>query len=207
MKSIVAYIRYHFSDIIIAMLVALLFLLIWKISAQQLSSKSFIFTPKYAAKPQLILVSGATGAGKSTFGMSIALRQNILKCISTDTIREVTRRFDQSPAVMRSSYEGNDDPVVNWRECCNALNTGIDAVVDDAKRRGTSLVLEGVHIIPSNYLIDRWKASGGQAVGILLAISDEEAHRGLIFKRGEMTKKGEEKKLRRLQGCARSRTK
>jgi 2-phosphoglycerate kinase len=100
---------------------------------------------------------------------------------------------------MRSSYEGSDDPVVNWKEACNALNTGVDAIVDDARKRGVSLVLEGVHILPSNYLIDRWKSSGGVAVGVLLAISDAEAHRGLIFKRGEMTKRGEEKKMKQFE--------
>jgi 2-phosphoglycerate kinase len=183
------------------MMLLFIIICVWfvSLSAQSSSSRSFLFTPKYQSKPQLILVAGCTGTGKSTFGMSIALRQNILKCISTDTIRAVTRRFDQSPAVMRSSYEGSEDPVENWREACNALNTGVDAIVDDARKRGVSLVLEGVHILPSNYLIDRWKSSGGTAVGVLLAISDAEAHRGLIFKRGEMTKRGEEKKMKQFE--------
>ena len=52
--------------------------------------RSFVFSPKQNTKPQLVLIAGCTGTGKSTFGMSVALNQNILKCISTDTIREGT---------------------------------------------------------------------------------------------------------------------
>ena len=72
------------------------------------------------------------------------------------------------------------------------LDVSIEALVNDAMKRGVSLVLEGVHIIPSNILIDRWIASGGVALGCLLTITDAEAHRKLIFRRGEVTKKGEE---------------
>ena len=35
--------------------------------------------------PKLIIITGCPGTGKSTFGMSLALEQGILKCISTDT--------------------------------------------------------------------------------------------------------------------------
>jgi len=73
------------------------------------------------------------------------------------------------------------------------MEDSIDGLVDDAINRGVSLVLEGVHIVPSNKLIDKWKSVGGDALGCLLVITDEEAHRDLIFKRGEITKKGSEK--------------
>jgi 2-phosphoglycerate kinase len=45
--------------------------------------------------------------GKSTFGMSVALSQGILKCISTDSAREVMRSYDDNPVLHRSSYEGD----------------------------------------------------------------------------------------------------
>jgi len=77
------------------------------------SARAFLGSPKGASgsadenKPKLILIGGAPGTGKSTFGMSLALDQGILKCISTDTIRAVMRSFvaqDVSPALHRSSY-------------------------------------------------------------------------------------------------------
>lgn len=54
--------------------------------------------------PKLILISGCPGTGKSTFGMSLALEQGILKCISTDTVRAVMRSYvpeSISPALHR----------------------------------------------------------------------------------------------------------
>ena len=75
-----------------------------------------------ATPPLLILISGCTGTGKSTFGMEVAISLGILKCISTDTIRQVMRPFNEfNPALHRSSYAGNGDPIVNWLECCAAV--------------------------------------------------------------------------------------
>jgi len=57
--------------------------------------------------PKLILITGCPGTGKSTFGMSLALEQGILKCISTDTVRAVMRSYvpeSISPPLHRSSY-------------------------------------------------------------------------------------------------------
>ena len=168
------------------------------------ASRSFLFSPKIDVKPQLIVIAGCTGTGKSTFGMSVALSQSILKCVSTDTIREVTRTINlnspdpsKPPALFRSSYEGDGDPVADWRDSCNVLSPGIDALVRDAMKRGTSLVLEGVHIQPDreSALLEDWRKQGGTALGVLLMIKDAEAHRSLIFKRGEVTRKGEEKKI------------
>ncbi|KAJ1626735.1 hypothetical protein T492DRAFT_1030364 [Pavlovales sp. CCMP2436] len=122
---------------------------------------SFLFAPKLNAQPRLVLIGGCTGTGKSTFGMEIALSQGILKCVSTDTVREVTRAFDRhTPALHRSSYSGDMEPVQGWKEASGMLDEGINALVDDAIKRGVSLVLEGVHLIPSNNLLNKWEQAG-----------------------------------------------
>lgn len=130
--------------------------------------------------------------------MTVALNQGILKCISTDSVRQVLRsksddRSSSPAALHRSSYSGSGDAVTEWKECCQVLHKSVESLVIDALNRGVSLVLEGVHIVPSNDLLDKWRADGGEAVGCLLVINDAEAHRDLIFKRGEITKKGSEK--------------
>ena len=53
-----------------------------------------------------------------------------------------------------------------------------------------------MHITPSSTLVNRWKAAGGVAVGVLLTIREESAHEALIFRRGEITQKGEDKKIK-----------
>ena len=150
---------------------------------------------------QMILVAGCTGSGKSTFGMEVAISRSILKCISTDTIRQVLRinqeHKDLAP-LHRSSYMGNDDPIVNWQETCETLRNGIDAIVDDSINRGTSLVLEGVHVLPDNNYINKWIDHGGTALGVVLCLPDAELHRKVIFHRGELTGKGAEEQLNKF---------
>lgn len=156
------------------------------------SSRFFLTSPK-VDKPKLILITGSPGTGKSTFGMTVALDQGILKCISTDTVRAVMRSFvseDVSPALHRSSYapafEG-DDPVRSWKETCTVLHHSVEGLVDDAIKRGQSLVVEGVHVVPSSCFIERWEANGGVAIGCLLQIQDPEKHKAQLRRRGFMT--------------------
>jgi len=79
------------------------------------------------------------------------------------------------------------------------LSKSVDELVDEMIRRGASLVLEGVHIMPNSYLIERWEASGGVATGIVLQVPDEEAHKSLLLRRGVTTGKGEEEKLAKFK--------
>ena len=174
-----------------------MFITFWIIALHVVSalSSNFVGNKPFAAAltktaPHLVLISGCTGTGKSTFGMEVAMSQGILKCISTDTIRQVMRGFIDDPALHRSSFAGQDDAVVNWMECCNVLKGGVEGIVKDSIKRGTSLVLEGVHIVPGPELIDLWESSGGVAVGCVLTITDANIHRDVIERRGELTKKG-----------------
>ena len=157
--------------------------------------------PTQPVVPRLVLISGSTGAGKSSLGMTIALNTGILRCISTDVVRQVLRSVDhqKTPALYRSSYSGAGDAIEQWKECCDAVGNSVTNLVDDSLRRGNSLVLEGVHIIPSNTMIDRWKAAGGVATGVVLVIPDEKAHRDFIVKRGQMTGKGADGQLAGFQ--------
>jgi 2-phosphoglycerate kinase len=169
-----------------------------------MSSSRFVMkTPKEQAKPSLILISGSPGTGKSTFAMSIALDQGILRCISTDTIRATMRSFvskDISPALHRSSFsqafEG-DCPVRSWKETCSVLSPSVEGLIEDAMTRGTSIVVEGVHVVPNNDLIQKWQEAGGVAVGVLLQIQNEEKHKWQLRKRGLVTgvTDAEEKKI------------
>eukprot|EP00551_Chaetoceros_affinis_P014011 CAMPEP_0203699416 /NCGR_PEP_ID=MMETSP0091-20130426/26553_1 /ASSEMBLY_ACC=CAM_ASM_001089 /TAXON_ID=426623 /ORGANISM="Chaetoceros affinis, Strain CCMP159" /LENGTH=281 /DNA_ID=CAMNT_0050572231 /DNA_START=45 /DNA_END=890 /DNA_ORIENTATION=+ len=158
------------------------------------ASRAFFNVPKTTSeKPRLILISGSPGTGKSTFGMAVALDQGILKCISTDTIRAVMRSFvgeDVSPALHRSSYApayDGDDPVRSWKETCACLSKSVDNLVQDAIDRQVSLVVEGVHIVPSSNLIHKWEASGGVASGVLLKIEKEDKHKSQLQRRGFTT--------------------
>ena len=87
------------------------------------------------------------------------------------------RTYDNTPALHRSSFSGDGDTIIQWKETCQVLQDSIDSVVLDSLKRGISLVLEGVHIVPSRALIDKWIENGGVAVGCVLQIPDPELHR------------------------------
>jgi len=179
-------------------LVMICVLLVFFIPTVQAIVSSRLGEPVTGDLRSLVLISGSTGTGKSTFGMEVAISQGILKCISTDTIRQVMRPYvppESSPSLHRSSYDGSNNPVEDWKDCCDAVQDSLLGIVSDSIRRGVSLVLEGVLIVPNNKLIDLWTAAGGVAVGCVLSIPDPALHKQIIFKRGEITGKGAEDKL------------
>jgi hypothetical protein len=152
------------------------------------SSRSFdIINQQF---PKLVLITGSSGVGKSTFGMSVALDQGIRKCISTDSVQSVMRSFVDaklSPGLHRSSYEASfdgDDPVRSWKETCVCLSKSLEQLVSEAMDQGQSLVVEGVHVLPSQDLIDMWEQRGGVAIGVLLKIENESKHLASCQQRG-----------------------
>jgi len=147
--------------------------------------------------PRLVLISGATGAGKTTLAKAVAHEMGMARIASSDTIREVMRAIADSPdpALNRSSYGRGEvgDPATDWEDAAKAVQPGIEAVVERARRQGVDLVIEGVHVIPSRKLIGAWEATGGAAVGIVVKIEDEDTHRKRIEEREANTWRGVER--------------
>tara|TARA_B100001027_G_C16261685_1_gene329761 strand:- start:823 stop:1482 length:660 start_codon:yes stop_codon:yes gene_type:complete len=138
--------------------------------------------------PRLLIIAGATSTGKSTVAMKIGAKSNFARLLSTDAIREVLRSvasLDNDPALHRSSFSIGDsnDAVIDWIDTCRAVERGIEATINRALREGIDLLLEGVHIVPSDRLIRDWIDSGGIAVGVIMAVSDEAKHKSMIRSR------------------------
>ena len=149
------------------------------------------------SRPRLVLISGATGVGKTTLAKAIAHEMGLARIASSDTIREVMRATAASPdpALNRSSYGRGDvgDAITDWEDAAQAVQPGIEAVVERARQQGVDLVLEGVHVIPSRRLLGAWKTAGGAAVGVVVKIEDEGTHRDRIEKREANTWRGAER--------------
>ncbi len=138
--------------------------------------------------PRLLIIAGATGTGKSTVAMKIGAKSNFARLISTDAIREIMRSTDNNqanPALHRSSFSigESNDAIIDWVDTCKAVQKGIEATINRAMREGIDLLLEGVHIIPSDRLIRSWIDAGGIALGVIMMVSDEEKHKSMIKSR------------------------
>jgi 2-phosphoglycerate kinase len=152
-----------------------------------------------ALHPRLLIIAGATGSGKSTLGMAVAVAQRYTKCVSTDTIREVARVYDSSPSMKRASYDGNGDAVAEWRETVVKLHDAVVSVVDHTIDKKKCMTLEGVSLIPNNEIINRWQIKGGIALGVLLTIPDSKQHLEILRRRGYEYQIKNFDRIRRIQ--------
>lgn len=145
-------------------------------------------TTKVTGRPPiLILIAGATGVGKSTTAVKFANEHSFARLLSTDAIREIMRVHgsEENLALNRSSFSKGEsgDAVLDWQDTCKAVEAGIQATIERARREGIDLILEGVHIEPSSRLLRTWRDSGGIAIGIVMHVDDESQHTSFLKQR------------------------
>jgi 2-phosphoglycerate kinase len=138
--------------------------------------------------PRLLVIAGATGVGKSTAAVGVAQRSGFTRVMSTDAIREIMRATDTKqsvPALHRSSFSAGEsgEAVLDWTETCRAVEPGIAATVDRARREGIDLLIEGVHIVPAVRWLREWEEAGGVALGIVMVVDEERTHQAMLKSR------------------------
>jgi len=138
--------------------------------------------------PIVLLIGGTTGVGKSTLATQLATRLGIVRVVATDAIREVMRALfsrELMPALYASSFEAGDtlrEPpskdavVVGFREQTAAVAVGVNALLDRAAMEGTSLIVEGAHVVPGFVEPEHW-ADRVLVVPVVVTIEDEDVHR------------------------------
>lgn len=139
--------------------------------------------------PLVVLIGGTTGVGKSTIATQLAYRLGIVRVVATDgSIREVMRAMlsaELMPALHVSSFMADraireptrrsDALLQGFREQTQAVAVGIQALIERAATDGTSLVIEGAHVVPGFFDAD---ALGDRIlpVPIVLEVEDESRH-------------------------------
>ncbi len=136
---------------------------------------------------RLLIITGASGVGKSTLTARVAASLEFSKVVSSDSIREALRTTisaEESPALHRSSFQpGGSGAVDDWKATIEPLREAINAIISREMKRGGDLLLEGVHFAPSFGLIDAWRAAGGTACGVVLHVEDDAEHVRMIAAR------------------------
>ena len=153
--------------------------------------------------PVIVLIGGATGVGKSTIAAQVAERLGVVRIISTDAIRQVMRAFFSEslmPAIHYSSYDadkavriplrvGIDSNLIGFMEQVEMVNVGVLAVLDRAIEERTSLVVEGVHIVPGMLASIGARERSGEALllPLVVAVTDSHLHRSHFLVREQET--------------------
>jgi 2-phosphoglycerate kinase len=117
--------------------------------------------------PLIILIGGTTGSGKSTISSELAYRLDISRHQSTDMMREIIRSYlspQMVPTLGYSSFEawrGLPDSVDGSRPAIEnpvvtgflsqfaAMKLALEATIDRAIEERHHLILEGVHVVPT----------------------------------------------------------
>ena len=135
-----------------------------------------------AGKPLILLLGGAAGVGKSALAQSVATRLGITRVYSTDAIRQVMRIMlskELMPEIHASSYDAylslperratSPDPVIDgFVAQASAVSVGVRAMMERAIEENTSMIMEGVSILPG--LVDPARHAADAHV-IFLAVS------------------------------------
>jgi 2-phosphoglycerate kinase len=147
--------------------------------------------------PLVILIGGATGVGKSTIATQLATRLGIVRVVATDAVREVMRAMfsdELMPALHTSSFQagsmlresglqGLDRVVAGFREQTAAVSVGLNAFLERAALEGTSVIIEGAHMVPGFIDVDS-TAGRVLAIPVVVTVEDEDVHRSHFAVRG-----------------------
>jgi 2-phosphoglycerate kinase len=137
-------------------------------------------------KPLIILIGGTSGVGKTTLAVSLANVLDIPHMVATDDIRQIMRLTlapELMPAIHVSSYEASEvidshdpsmDPVIaGFREQARTVAVGVRAILRRAMEENTSVIIDGVHLLPGILDLSEFEDRAFLAP-LCLSISEEE---------------------------------
>jgi 2-phosphoglycerate kinase len=148
-------------------------------------------------RPIIILLGGTSGVGKTSVGVALANLLKISRVASTDEIRQVMRLMispDLMPTLHKSSYaawenypqgsvEDGDPLIPAFHDQASRVCVGVRATIERALEEASSLVIDGVHLLPEILDLKPYK---DQATFVLanLYISDSKMYRERFKMRG-----------------------
>ncbi len=120
----------------------------------------------------IILVGGTTGSGKSTVSAELAYRMNISRSQSTDMMREIIRAYlspQMLPTLGYSSFEAwrglpgsiegqrleiENLVIAGFLSQFAAMKLALEATINRAIKERHHLIVEGVHVVPTELNLD-----------------------------------------------------
>ncbi|MCS3901619.1 2-phosphoglycerate kinase [Methanococcus voltae] len=159
----------------------------------------------------IILVGGSSGVGTSTIAFELASRLGISSVIGTDSIREVMRRSiskDVVPMLYESSYtawralrnyDEEDDElyIQGFLRHVEPVLLGIEGIIDRCLTEGTSVIIEGTHILPG-MISDKYH-NIPNVIFLTLTLSSENVHKKRFIARAKVSDRPLERYLENFE--------
>lgn len=143
-------------------------------------------------RPIVVMIGGTAGVGKSELAAELAYRLGVVRVVSSDSIRQALRSLvspDLSPVLHASSYTAwmaellpaerahlkpkRKRVVRGFQAQVLQLGTALTAIADRNVVEATSMVLEGIHVVPG---VSPGQVDGATVVELMLQVEDEATH-------------------------------
>ncbi|KAL3521412.1 hypothetical protein ACH5RR_019561 [Cinchona calisaya] len=108
--------------------------------------------------PLVILVCGTASVGKSTIATQLAQRLNLPNVLQTDMVYELLRTSTDAPLasshVWARDFGSPEELITEFCRECRIVRKGLAGDLRKAMKDGKPIIIEGMHLDPSIYLMD-----------------------------------------------------
>ncbi|XP_038888800.1 uncharacterized protein LOC120078587 isoform X1 [Benincasa hispida] len=108
--------------------------------------------------PLVILVCGTACVGKSTIATQLAQRLNLPNVLQTDMVYELLRTSTDAPLtstpVWARDFSSPEELITEFCRECRIVRKGLAGDLKKAMKDGKPIIIEGIHLDPSIYLMD-----------------------------------------------------
>ncbi|GLU20911.1 hypothetical protein SLE2022_370870 [Rubroshorea leprosula] len=108
--------------------------------------------------PLVILVCGTACVGKSTIATQLAQRLNLPNVLQTDMVYELLRTSTEAPLastpVWVRNFNSSEELITEFCRECRIVRKGLAGDLKKAMKDGKPIIIEGIHLDPSIYLMD-----------------------------------------------------
>ncbi|GFY84284.1 P-loop containing nucleoside triphosphate hydrolases superfamily protein [Actinidia rufa] len=108
--------------------------------------------------PLVILVCGTACVGKSTIATQLAQRLNLPNVLQTEMVYELLRTATDAPLayspVWAQEFSSSEELITEFCRECRIVRKGLAGDLKKAMKDGKPIIIEGIHLDPSIYLMD-----------------------------------------------------
>lgn len=165
-------------------------------------------------RPVILLLGGATGAGKTSLALEVSRRLGIHAVLSTDSIRQIMRLVlspELVPAIHASSYDAHrvvrtapgEDPVIEgFLAQASIVSVGVRAMLDRAVAENTSMILDGISIVPGLLDLAKYRETA-HVIFLVVATLDVAAFRARFEQRARESRRAPHRYLEHMDAILR----